>query len=202
MSADFVSGERGFVAEVAHESFTLPARYYVDQDIHAHEIRRIFHRSWLYAGHVMDLPDVGSYLTVDLSGQPILVLRSKDGEVRAFFNVCQHRGHILVSGQGRLKTRIVCPYHAWCYGLDGFLLTARLTENLSDFDIANFSLKPVKLAVVAGLIFINLDPEATPEGGELHEFEASILGHLPEMPSYTARHRFDFRHCGQLEGCG
>ncbi len=73
----------------------------------------------------MDLLDVGSYLTVDLSGQPILILRSKDGEVRAFFNVCQHRGDILVSGQGRLKTRIVCPYHAWCYGLDGSLLTAR-----------------------------------------------------------------------------
>ncbi len=192
MVADLVSGERGAFAEVAQESFTLPSRYYLEPEIHAQEIHKIFQRSWLYAGHVTDLPDEGSYLTEDLAGQPILIVRAKDGQIRAFFNVCQHRGHILLSGRGRLKGRIVCPYHAWCYGFDGTLLKARLTDNVSDFDTGDFRLKPIQLAVVAGLIFINLDPEATPKDGDLREFEASILDHLPEMPHYAARHRFEF----------
>jgi choline monooxygenase len=187
-----VSGERGAFAEDAHRSFTLPSRYYVDPEIHALEIRRIFRRSWLYAGHVTDLPEVGSYLTEELAGQPVLIVRSADGDVRAFYNVCQHRGHILVSGRGQLKSRIVCPYHAWGYGLDGSLMTARMTGDVPDFDLADFSLKPIALATAAGLIFINLDPDATPEDGELAEFEQSILDHLSEMRRFTANHRFDF----------
>ena len=192
MTTDMISGERGAFAEVAEESFTLPSRYYFDPDIHAREIRTIFQRSWLYAGHVTDLPEEGSYLTEDLAGQPILILRSKDGEIRAFFNVCQHRGHILLSGQGQIEELIVCPYHSWCYGLDGSLATARLTAKVRDFDKADFSLKPIQLAIVAGLIFVNLDPQATPEDGELAQFEASILDHLPEMPHYAARYRYEF----------
>jgi choline monooxygenase len=192
MTAALVSGEKGAFSEVAHESFTLPSRYYLDPEIHVQEMRKIFRRSWLYAGHVMDLPEVGSYLTEELAGQPVLIVRSKDDELRAFFNVCQHRGHILLSGRGQLKTRIVCPYHAWCYGFDGSLLTARMTSDVPDFDTASISLKPIQLAVAAGLIFINLDPDVTPEDGELPEFEASILDNLPEMPRYSAGHRFDF----------
>ena len=190
--ANSVSGDRGTFAEEAHESFTLPSRYYLDHDIHSQEIRKIFQTSWLYVGHVADLPDAGSYLTEELAGQPILVVRAKDGYIRAFYNVCQHRGHILLSGRGQLKARIVCPYHAWCYGFDGSLQTARLTENVPQFDIADFSLKPIQLSLVAGLIFINLNPEALTEDGDLADFEASILSHLPEMPRFTARHRFDF----------
>ncbi len=192
MTGALVSGERGAFAEVAQESFTLPSRYYLEPEIHAQEIDKIFRRSWLYAGHVTDLPEAGSYMTEDLAGQPVLILRSKDGQIRAFFNVCQHRGHILLSGRGKLKARIICPYHAWSYGLDGSLATARMTGNVPGFDTADFSLKPIQLAVVAGLIFINLDPAVTPEDGDLAEFEKSILDHLPEMPGYTANHRFDF----------
>ena len=131
-------------------------------------------------------------MTEELAGQPILITRSKDGGIRAFFNVCQHRGHILLAGSGRLKGPIICPYHAWSYGLDGSLQTARLTADVADFDKADFSLKPIRLALAAGLIFVNFDPEAMPEDGDLPEFEASILGHLPEMPRFAARHRFEF----------
>ncbi len=192
MTSGPVSGERGAFTEVAQRSYTLPSRFYLDPDIHAQEMRKIFQRSWLYAGHVSDLPDAGSYLTEDLAGQPILVVRGQEGDIRAFYNVCQHRGHLLLSGQGQLKRRIICPYHAWCYGLDGSLEAARLTGDMSDFDLANFSLKPIQLALVAGLIFINFDPKATPQDGELAQFEATILGHLPEMPGYAKYRRFDF----------
>jgi len=192
MKAGSVSGERGAFGEDARESYTLPSRYYLDPDIHDAEIRRIFLKSWLYAGHVSDLPEAGSYVTEELAGQPVLIMRCQAGDIRAFFNVCQHRGHILLAGQGRLKKRIVCPYHAWSYSLDGALHTARLTGDIAGFDKADFSLKPIRLALAAGLIFINFDPEATPEDGDLPEFEASILDHLPQMPDFAARRRFDF----------
>ena len=141
MVSAVVSGEKGDFAELAHKSFTLPSRYYVDQDIHEQEIGRIFQRSWLYVGHISDLPDDGSYVTDELAGQPIMVVRAQENELRVFFNVCQHRGHALLSGRGQLSKRIVCPYHAWCYGLDGALLTARMTRDLPDFNIADFGLK-------------------------------------------------------------
>jgi choline monooxygenase len=192
MAGELVTGEKGAFSEFAQESFTLPSRYYTDPEIHQQEIRRIFHRSWLYAGHVSDLPDVGSYLTEELAAQPILIVRSQDSELRAYFNVCQHRGHALLSGRGQIKGKIVCPYHAWCYGLDGALIAARMTRDIPNFDRSDFSLKSVQLAVVAGMIFVNFDPDATLADGDLPEFEKTILAHLPQMPEYVAKHRFDF----------
>ena len=192
MPGVLVTGEKGAFSECAQESFTLPSRYCTDPEIHQQEIRRIFQRSWIYAGHVSDLPDVGSYLTEELVAQPILILRSQDRELRAYFNVCQHLGHALLSGRGQVNGRIVCPYHAWCYGLDGALLSARMTRDISNFDRGDFSLKSVQLAVVAGLIFVNFDPDATQADGDLPDFEKTILAHLPQMPEYVAKHRFDF----------
>lgn len=178
--------------ESAKKSFTLPSRYYTDDVIHQQEIQKIFLRSWLYVGHISDLPDVGSYITEDIAGQPVLALRSSDDDIRVFFNVCQHRGHLLLSGRGKIENRIVCPYHAWCYGLDGGLASARMTRNVNDFNKADFGLKPIQHAVVAGMIFINFDPNASEADGELRDFEDTILSHLPDMPKYAAQHRFDF----------
>ncbi|MDA9294027.1 aromatic ring-hydroxylating dioxygenase subunit alpha [bacterium] len=192
MVGDFVTGEKGAFSDCAQDSFTLPSRYYTDPDIYHQEMHSIFQCSWLYVGHVSDLPDVGSYLTVELVGQPILIVRSQGNELSAFFNVCQHRGHALLSGRGQLRNRIVCPYHAWCYGLDGALLAARMTRDIPNFDLGDFSLKPVQLTVVAGLLFINFDPKATPADGDLLDFEETILTHLPEMPKYATKHRLDF----------
>ena len=107
MVGDFVIGEKGAFSDCAQESFTLPSRYYTDPSIHDQEMSAIFQCSWLYVGHVSDLPDVGSYLTEEVAGQPILIVRSQDNSLRAFFNVCQHRGHTLLSGRGQLKGRIV-----------------------------------------------------------------------------------------------
>lgn len=187
-----VYGEKGNFANQAYESFTLPSRYYVDQDIYNQEIEKIFLHSWLYVGHVSDLPEVGSYVTDDLAGQPVVVVRTTENEVQAFFNVCQHRGHTLLVGRGKLNKRIVCPYHAWCYGLDGALLTARMTRDVPNFKNSDFGLKPIQHHIIAGLIFINFDPQVTPEAGELTEFGQTILDHLPRLPSYAANHQFDF----------
>lgn len=192
MAISSVAGERGTFNGAAHKSFTLPSRYYHDPQIFSKELAKIFHRAWLYVGHVSDLPEIGSYLTAELAGQPILIVRSAEDEVRAFYNVCQHRGHTLLSGRGQIKNRIVCPYHAWCYSLDGALATARMTRDVPGFDRADFGLKPVQKSLVAGMIFVNFNPAATPEDGDLPEFEKTILDHLPDMPEFAANHRFDF----------
>ena len=87
--------------------------------------------------------------------------RSRTGELNAFFNVCPHRGHELVSGTGR-KNIITCPYHAWAFDFDGTLKSARNTENVAGFRKEEFSLKPVKVEVFCGLVLVNLDPQAAP----------------------------------------
>ena len=185
-------GERGSFTKCAQDSFTLPSRYYIEPSILEQEIKNIFLRSWLYVGHISDLPGLGSYMAMELFGQPIVIIRSENNEIRVFFNVCQHRGHVLLKGQGKIKSRIVCPYHAWCYGLDGELKSARLTQNVPGFNLAEFGLKTVQHFFVAGMIFVNFNPEASPEEGSLQDFEKTILDHLPKMPQYIAKHRFDF----------
>ena len=75
MGENLVSGEKGVFAEVAQNSYTLPSRYYTDEDIHQQELNKIFQRSWLYVGHISDLPETGSYITDEIAGQPVLVLR-------------------------------------------------------------------------------------------------------------------------------
>ena len=103
-------------------SRTLPGFYYFDPEVFERERRRVFHRSWQYVGHVSMLPEPGSYIVRDILDQSVLLLRDRGGEIQAFFNVCQHRAHRLLEGEGRLNAAaITCPYHAWAYDLSGAL---------------------------------------------------------------------------------
>ena len=161
-------------------SFTMPARFYLDPDIHAQENESIFFRSWWYAGHTSQLTQPGEYLTTKIDNQSIFVVRDASNELRAFYNVCQHRGHELVAGVGHAKF-IVCPYHAWSYELDGSLRSARNTEDMPDFNKCDFSLKPVRVEQVCGLVFINLDPDAEPLGEQAMELEQEIREFCPDV---------------------
>ena len=185
MGATGVLGERGEFSENADQSWTLPSRYYTDPEIHAREIESIFKCAWICVGHLCDLRDAGSYLTETIAGQPVLVIRDRDGALRAFFNVCQHRGHELLKGTGCLRGGITCPYHAWSYGHDGKLLSARLTEDVPGFDKRDFPLKPLALAVAAGLVFINLAVEPEPFETGYAGFDETVLWHLDAMPDYA-----------------
>jgi choline monooxygenase len=160
-NSEFPAGERGSFDPDAGLSPTLPSRYYHDPDIYRRELRAVFQRSWCYVGHASELPNPGDFRVESLADQCIFLLRGQDGEIQAFFNVCQHRGHELLHGSGTCRKRIVCPYHAWTYGLDGSLIQAPHTDRLRNFDAAEFALKPVRLANCAGLLFANLDPAAT-----------------------------------------
>jgi len=110
----------GFTADAA-TSATLPGSYYYDPAIFAEEQDKIFARTWQYVGHVSMLPAPRAYIVRDVAGESIVVLRDGDGDLKAFFNVCQHRAHRLLEGEGALGATITCPYHLWSYDLSGRL---------------------------------------------------------------------------------
>jgi len=143
-------------------SFSLPGWAYLDPEILELEKREIFYKSWQYAGWVGDLKAPGDYITAELIDQSVIIIRGQDGELKGFHNVCQHRGHQLLAGCGKVAA-ITCPYHAWVYRLDGALRNARGAERTAGFDAGAFSLRPVNVEVLADkLVFFNLDMNATP----------------------------------------
>ncbi len=161
-------------------SYTLPGHLYYEPAIFAEEREAIFYRTWQYAGHVSQLAAPGDYITREVGEESVIVLRDGGGELRAFYNVCQHRAHRLLEGEGRVKAVITCPYHAWCYGLDGGLRAARNSDQVAGFDTAAFSLQPVRVGVLCGFVYVNLDPDAPALGEGLGDFERDFLSFDPQ----------------------
>ncbi len=173
-------------------SYTIPARYYQDHDVYEREKNNIFFCNWWYAGHISQLTNPGDYLTTQIHEQNIFVVRDHSNELRAFYNVCQHRGHELLSGTGSTKL-IVCPYHAWSYDLDGTLKGARNTDQMEGFDKCNFSLKSVRTEVFCGLVFINMDPDASPLAEQASELEQEIREYCPNVDSLAFAQRDNYQ---------
>ena len=136
-------------------SYTMPARFYVSADIYEMEKEAIFYKTWHYAGHVSQVAEKRSYFTTKIHEQNVFVTRGQDDEIRAFYNVCAHRGHELLEGAGR-KSVITCPYHAWAFDFEGNLVNARNSENVAGFNKCDFSLKPVRMEIFCGMIMICL----------------------------------------------
>ena len=108
-------------------SRTLGREYYLSPEIFAKEIEQIFTRSWFCGGHVNRIPNAGDYFVLDAYGESIIILRDQKQEIRAFYNVCRHRGtHMCEEVEGKFSKTIQCPYHAWTYSLDGKLIGAPL----------------------------------------------------------------------------
>ena len=147
------------VGAEADRGYTLPARYYLDPEVYEQEKQAIFYKNWHCAAHASQLRQPGDYVTLRLGDESICVVRGGDGSLRGFFNVCKHRAHELLSGSGNTRS-IVCPYHAWVYALDGRLENARKTEQLPGFDKSAICLTEFQVEEMAGLVFVNLDPEA------------------------------------------
>ncbi|MGA2045458.1 MAG: aromatic ring-hydroxylating dioxygenase subunit alpha [Roseiarcus sp.] len=118
------------------------------------DVERLFLRHWILAGHASLAPKPGDYFLHEMAGESLIVLRGNDGALRAFANVCRHRGsRICLSEQGHASV-LVCPYHAWAYNLDGSLRSARHMP--AGFDKRRFGLKPVACEVIEGLVFLSL----------------------------------------------
>ena len=165
-------------------SYTLSARYYTSPEIYDREREAIFYRSWIYAGHVEELREPGSFITVPIIDQNLAVIRGKDGCLRAFYNVCQHRAHELLRGRGRTPV-ITCPYHAWSYHLDGRLRTARGSQNVDGFNADEFCLKGIQVEEFGPFVFVNLDPDAAPLAEQAGGLLAEIRHHVPELDTLT-----------------
>ena len=182
--------DRPVLADPAR-SYTMPARFYYDEQVYEAEKDAIFYRGWWYSGHVSQLAAAGSYLTTQIHEQSVAVVRGKGGELKAFYNVCQHRGHELLRGAGKTR-RIVCPYHAWAYDLDGSLAHARNTDDMPGFDKCDFALKPVRVEVFCGLVFVNLDPQAEPLSTQVGEMEAQLREHCPRLDELVFSSRMHY----------
>lgn len=139
--------------------FALPQGLYVDPEVYDFDRRAIFERHWLQAGLAAQVPRPGDYFTFEVCGSSVIVLRRDDGGIGALFNTCRHRGARLCRDRGgHLAHRLVCPYHQWAYDLEGQLLQApRMHEG---FDRRQFHLAPLRVEVVAGVIFICLTEDA------------------------------------------
>jgi choline monooxygenase len=138
----------------------LSPHLYRDPEVLELEQRRIFARTWQLAGHVSQLPEPGSYITASAGVEPVLVLRDDEGELRAFRNVCRHRGSRLLSGSGECGKAIRCRYHGWTYRFDGQLIGVPEGRSIPGLDKSKLGLFPARVEVLAGLVFVNLDIHA------------------------------------------
>ena len=151
---------------------TLPFAWYSDEETLRRERERIFARSWQYAGRADQVAEPGSFLSTDAGGIPILVCRDAHGTLRAFLNVCRHRGAVLTDDCGKRET-IQCHYHAWTYGLDGSLRAAPRSDREDGFPKDELSLLPASVGTWGPFLFVNPDPDAAAL--------AAWLGDLPEI---------------------
>ena len=157
----------------------IPAKPYYDPAYFERERRAVFLRSWIHVAHVCELPEPGSFVRCDLefARASLLIVRGRDGEIRAFHNVCTHRGTRLVEEASGCQSRFSCPYHMWTFGTDGALMSA------PDFDAFHIEKKDCALPQVAlqecgGLLFVNFDPDAAP----LREWLGDYAQRLEQMP--------------------
>jgi phenylpropionate dioxygenase-like ring-hydroxylating dioxygenase large terminal subunit len=150
---------------------SVPWSWYSDPDVLRLEQERIFRRAWQYVGHEGRAAEVGARFSGWAGDVPVLVVRAEDG-LRAFLNVCRHRGSLLVETDGT-RGSIQCPYHAWTYGLDGSLRAAPRSEREPDFDASELSLVPLRLESWGPFLFVNPDQSAPPL--------AETLGPLPDL---------------------
>ena len=145
----------------------LPGRAYHDASIHEWEREQFLRHDWVIVGRESEAPEAGTYFTTELDGEPLLVVRGRDERLRAFYNVCQHRGTAVVEEPCGKAVRFQCPYHAWIYDLEGKLVRAKHTEDLEDFSLADFGLNSVRLETWQGFVFLNLDSDAAPLADQL-----------------------------------
>lgn len=158
---------------------TLPPAAYHHPAFYQREIDRLFLKEWNFIGHEGQLPEPGSYFTIDYAGIPVVLTRNADGDIHAFANSCRHRGIRLLTGQGQARS-IVCKYHGWSYDLNGALRGIPGMENVNDFDKADNGLVPVRLEKMGPFMWINFDEHAP-----------SLARHLGDLPGKVASHGLD-----------
>lgn len=144
------------------EAEPLPPHCYTEQSFFDREVRTIFMTHWNFVGRADMLKKPGDYIAFDFVGIPVILVRGRDNQVRAFYNICRHRGTPLATGEGTGLATLVCPYHSWVYDLTGKLMAAPGMQKATGFRNADYGLKPIRLESWQGFIFINFDDQAKP----------------------------------------
>lgn len=152
---------------------TLPYGWYTDPEILRCEQELVFRSAWQYVGHLGQLPEPGTFFSGSAGRVPIVVTRARDDVVRAFVNVCRHRGFVVAEGEGRRET-LQCPYHAWTYGLDGCLRNAPRSEEEPDFPREELGLVPAEVGTWGPFVFVNTGPDPEPLSDALGSMPAQI----------------------------
>ena len=159
-------------------TLSLAAKYYTDPEVFKLETNGLLARTWQFAGHASQLKETGDYFTFDMAGESLFCIKGRDGEIRTFYNVCQHRAHQLVSGQGQTRV-VVCPYHAWTYELTGELRAGPNIKAVEGFDKSSICLTSVRTEVFLGFIFVNLDKDAKPMDEWFPNVRTELESYIP-----------------------
>lgn len=174
------------------QAHAMPRSVYTSDAFCQREVDTIFAREWLCAGRASSLRNPGDYTTMEIAGQPIVVLRDADGELRAMSNVCRHRMSTMLEGRGNTRS-IVCPYHAWTYGLDGQLKGAPAMMHNEAFKRDEICLPHIRCENWLGWIMVSLNPDAPPVGEALKGVE-DLVGYLRMenyVESFQEEHHWD-----------
>jgi phenylpropionate dioxygenase-like ring-hydroxylating dioxygenase large terminal subunit len=155
---------------------TLPPACYVDSDFYRFEVEALFNHEWLCVGRESWAAEPGDYFTTRIVGEPIVVTRTRAGELKAMSAVCQHRAMLVAEGRGNTRG-FVCPYHHWVYGLDGALINAPAMERTRGFDKDKIRLPTFKVEVWLGFVFINFDLAAAPLAPRLKAVAGALAGY-------------------------
>jgi Rieske 2Fe-2S family protein len=177
----FTPEELASVRREYRSATLLPKRAYHDPAVLDWEREHILRRDWILVAREEDVPDPRSFRLLDVDGENVILVRGRDGVLRAFYNVCRHRGTAVEERECGQAVRFQCPYHAWIYDLDGRLVRAKHTDDLEDFSLETYGLAPIRLATWQGFVFLNLaDGDVEPLEDQLGD----LAGHFA---------RFDFR---------
>ena len=162
----------------------LDGRYYTDPEIYDREARQIFRKSWQFACHQSVLAKPGDYYSFTIAGEPLFLVKGQDDMIRGFYNVCQHRGHVLLQEKGNARL-LVCPYHAWSYDLTGKLRAAPNANAVEGFEKNKICLTEVKVENFLGFLFVNLDDNAASMDDNFPNARQEMAEFIPDWPNFT-----------------
>ncbi|WP_245980083.1 aromatic ring-hydroxylating oxygenase subunit alpha [Streptomyces diacarni] len=172
-------------------SMSLRADAYTEPKWHTADQQAIFARTWQWVCHVEKVERPRSYVATTVAEMPVLVVRDRDGRLRAFYNVCKHRAHELLSGSGTTRT-IVCPYHAWTYDLSGSLVGARQSDRMESFDKSAICLDRIQVEEFCGFVYVNLDPAAPSLADQAPDLAEQITERAPDISRLTHAKRLHY----------
>lgn len=160
-----------------YAGWSLPAWTYADPEFFEAEIARVIRPSWQVVCHVSDVPDIGDFHTLDYVGESVVVVRNAGRGLNAFTNVCRHRGARLVDGPSGCARKLVCPYHAWTYDLDGSLTGIPMSETYGALDRSALGLSPVELEIWRGFVFVRLEGSGPSVAEMMAPYEADVAAY-------------------------